>query len=141
VGYSEGRRDQEVAVAIATFWKATDSADLRHQEAIHDGVGTIVRRMFSREQSRLPVRFDVWELPPGASEGDHTHGGNGEGRALEEMHYFLGGHGSMRIDGEEVAVAPGDAIMVPPGVDHGLYNTGTEPPPLVLLWGEPKAPG
>ena len=121
----------------ATFWKETDSTDLRHQEAIHEGVGTIVRRMFFREQSRLPIRFDIWELPPGASEGDHTHGGTGEGRALEEIYYFLSGSGMMRIEGEEVVVAQGDAIMVPPGVDHGLYNTGSEPLRLVLLWGEP----
>jgi mannose-6-phosphate isomerase-like protein (cupin superfamily) len=130
----------EVDVATtATFWKETDSTDLRHQEAIHEGVGTIVRRMFFRKQSRLGVKFDIWELPPGASEGDHTHGAHGEGRALEEIYYVLSGNGMMRIDGEEVAVAPGDAIMVPPGVDHGLYNTGAEPLRLVLLFGEPTA--
>ena len=123
----------------ATFWKETDSTNLRHQEAIHEGVGTIVRRMFFREQSRLGVKFEIRELPPGASEGDHTHGAPGEGRALEEIYYFLSGNGLMRIDGEEVAVAPGDAIMVPPGVDHGLYNTGAEPLRLVLLFGEPTA--
>ena len=121
----------------ATFWRETDSTDLRHQEAIHEGVGTIVRRMFFREQSRLGVKFDIWELPPGASEGDHTHGTPGDGRALEEIYYFLSGTGMMRIDGEEMAVTPGDAIMVPPGVDHGLYNTGPESLRLVLLFGEP----
>ncbi len=132
---------ETVLLTTMTFWKETDSTDLRHQEGIHEGVGTIVRRLFFREQSQLPIRFDVWELPPGASEGDHTHGDREGGRPLEEIYYFLGGHGTMRIDGEEVAVAPGDAIMVPPGVDHGLYNTGTEPLRLVLLWGEPVVPG
>lgn len=129
----------------AAYWKQTDATDLRHQEAIHAGVGTIVRRLFFREQSQLPVRFDVWELPPGASEGDHSHGraGNGDddGRPLEEIYYFLQGHGLMRIAGEEVAVSPGDAILVPPGVDHGLYNTGEEPLRLVLLFGEPRTDG
>jgi hypothetical protein len=43
-------------MAMATFWKETDSTDLRHQEAIHEGIGTIVRKMFFREQSRLPIR-------------------------------------------------------------------------------------
>jgi mannose-6-phosphate isomerase-like protein (cupin superfamily) len=128
-------------LATVAYWKETDATDLRHQAAIHEGVGTIVRRMFFREQSQLGVRFDIWELPPGASEGDHTHGGTGEGRPLEEIYYFLGGHGTMRIAGEDIPVAPGDAIMVPPGVDHGLYNTGTEPLRLVLLFGEPRAAG
>ena len=94
-------------MATATYWKETDSTDLRHQEAIHEGVGTIVRKMFFREQSQLPIRFDIWELPPGVSEGDHTHGGTGEGRALEEIYYFLSGNGMMRIAGEEVAVGQG----------------------------------
>jgi oxalate decarboxylase/phosphoglucose isomerase-like protein (cupin superfamily) len=38
-------------------------------------------------------------------------------------------------------VARGDAVLVPSGIDHGLYNTGTEPLRLVLLWGEPQATG
>jgi mannose-6-phosphate isomerase-like protein (cupin superfamily) len=123
-------------VKTATFWKETDSTELRPQLAIHEGEGTILRRLFFREQSQLPVRFDVWELPPGASEGNHTHGGD---HALEEIYYFLQGHGTMWIEGEEVAVAPGDAVLVPPGIDHGLSNTGAEPLRLVLLFGEPQA--
>ena len=119
----------------ATFWKESDSTDIRPRTAIHDGEGTILRRMFFREQSRLGVRFDVWELPPGVSEGSHVHEGE---KALEEVYYFLAGHGTMWIEGEEVAVAPGDAVMVPPGVDHGLANTGTEPLRLVLLFGKPS---
>jgi mannose-6-phosphate isomerase-like protein (cupin superfamily) len=119
----------------ATFWKETDSTDLRPQTAIHDGEGTIVRRMFFRQQSQLGVRFDVWELPPGASEGSHTHGGE---RPLEEIYYVLQGHGLMRIAGEEVLIGPGDAILVPPDVDHGLVNTGAEPLRLVLLFGQPQ---
>jgi len=53
----------------ATFWKQTDSTDLRAQAAIHAGEGTIPRRRFFREQSELPVKFDVWELAPGVDHG------------------------------------------------------------------------
>jgi mannose-6-phosphate isomerase-like protein (cupin superfamily) len=120
----------------ATFWRETDSTDLRAQAAIHEGEGTILRKLFFREQSQLPVRFDVWELPPGATEGSHIHGGDG---ALEEIYYFLSGQGTMTVEGETVAVAPGDAVLVPPGVDHGLANTGSEPLRLVLLFGKPQS--
>jgi mannose-6-phosphate isomerase-like protein (cupin superfamily) len=119
----------------ANYWKQTDSTDLRAQPAIHEGEGTILRRLFFREQSQLGVRFDVWELPPGASEGCHTHDG---ADALEEIYYVLQGHGLMRIEAEEVTLAPGDAVLVPPGVDHGLFNTGPEPLRLVLLFGKPQ---
>jgi mannose-6-phosphate isomerase-like protein (cupin superfamily) len=118
-----------------TYWKQTDSTDLRAQPAIHEGEGTILRRLFFREQSQLGVRFDVWELPPGASEGCHTHAG---ADALEEVYYVLAGQGMMRIEDEEVALAPGDAVLVPPGIDHGLFNTGPEPLRLVLLFGKPQ---
>jgi len=63
-------------MATATFWKETDSTDLRPEAAIHEGEGTILRRLFFRERSQLAVRFDVWELPPGASEGSHVHEGD-----------------------------------------------------------------
>ena len=122
----------------ATYWKQTDSTDLRAQPAIHEGEGTILRRLFFREHSQLGVRFDVWELPPGASEGCHTHDGTD---ALEEIYYVLAGQGLMRIAAEEVALAPGDAVLVPPGVDHGLFNTGPEPLRLVLLFGKPLPTG
>ncbi len=125
-------------MATATFWKQSDSIDLSLPTSIHAGDGVIRRRLFFREQSRLPVRFDVWELPPGASEGNHVHG---DDRPLEEIYYVLQGHGAMVIEGEEVPVAPGDAVLVPPGVDHGLYNRGAEPLRLVLLFGEPRAGG
>ena len=125
-------------MATATFCKQSDSTDLSPPTSIHAGDGVIRRRLFFREQSRLPVRFDVWELAPGASEGNHIHGAGGN-RPLEEIYYFLEGHGVLLIEGEEVPVAPGDAVLVPPGVDHGLYNRGTEPLRLVLLFGEPHA--
>jgi oxalate decarboxylase/phosphoglucose isomerase-like protein (cupin superfamily) len=32
-------------------------------------------------------------------------------------------------------------MLVPPGIDHGFANTGTEPLRLVLLFGEPRATG
>ncbi|MFN8635402.1 MAG: cupin domain-containing protein [Chloroflexota bacterium] len=122
-------------MARATYWKESDSTDVRAQAAIHEGEGTILRRLFFREQSRLGIKFDVWELPPGATEGSHTHEGE---RALEEIYYVLQGRGVVTVEGEEVAVGPGDAVLVPPGVDHGLVNAGTEPLRLVLLFGKPE---
>jgi len=101
---------------------------------IHHGVGTIVRRKFFPGSSQLPIKMEIWELKPGVSEGSHTHDGD---HALEEIYYFLQGSGVMWCDGKDVPVAAGDAIMVPPGVDHGFRNTGTEILKLVIIWGKP----
>jgi mannose-6-phosphate isomerase-like protein (cupin superfamily) len=117
------------------YRRQTDRSDVRHQEAIHEGIGTITRLGFFREHSRLGVRFDIWELPPGATEGSHIHG---QESPLEEIYYFLEGRGTMTIEGELVSVSAGDAVMVPPGVDHDLRNTGDTTLRLVLLWGRPR---
>jgi mannose-6-phosphate isomerase-like protein (cupin superfamily) len=121
-------------VAGERYWKETDSTDIRAQAAIHAGEGTILRRLFFRDRSKLGVKFDVWELAPGVTEGSHTHEGE---RALEEIYYVLQGQGIMTVEDETVPIGPGDAVLVPPGVDHGLANTGSEPLRLVLLFGPP----
>ena len=118
------------------YWRETDSTDVRPEAAIHEGEGTILRRLFFRNKSRLAVKFDVWELPPGATEGNHIHA---DDDTLEEIYYFLGGQGEMWVEGEEFSVGPGDAILVPPGIDHGMRNTGSDPLRLVLLFGKPQA--
>ena len=43
----------------------------------------------------------------------------------------------MTVNGEEVSVSAGDAIMVPPGVDHGVLNAESDPLKVVIIWGEP----
>ena len=123
-------------LAPKSFWKETDSTDIQAEDAIHEGHGTILRRLFFRNKSRLAVNFDIWELAAGVSEGNHSHDHD---EALEEIYYFLQGHGKMMIAGQELPVGPGDAVLVPAGVGHGLYNTGTQPLRLVLLFGEPQA--
>ena len=115
-------------------WKQSEAADVIDSAAIHEGKGVITRRRFFRDSTRLPVSVEVWELPPGASEGSHIHDGDDE---LEEFYYFIEGQGVMWMNGQELPVRPGDAVMVPPGVDHGFRNTGDETLKLLLIWGAP----
>ena len=49
----------------------------------------------------------------------------------EEIYYILSGTGRMKLDGELRDVGPLDAIAIPPGARHKIWNTGSEP--LVLL--------
>ncbi len=48
-----------------------------------------------------------------------------------EIRELLRGAARMKIDGEERLVGPLDAIAIPPGARHKIWNTGPEP--LVLL--------
>ncbi len=117
-------------------WKQNESEDIIQTPEIHDGEGIITRSRFFRDITRLPVNIEIWELPPGASEGSHIHDGD---NTLEEFYYFLSGQGVMWMDDQESPVAPGDAIMAPPGVDHGFRNTGDTPLKLLIAWGAPIA--
>ena len=49
----------------------------------------------------------------------------------EEIYYILSGKGRMKLGGELREVGPLDAIAIPPGARHKIWNTGAEP--LVLL--------
>ncbi len=118
----------------ARYYKEKDAEGVRLVQGIHDGDGAIKLRGFFTDVSQLPMRVQVWELEPGVSEGSHTHEGDG---ALEEIYYFLGGAGIVWADEEVIPVEAGDAILAPPGVEHGVRNTGTEPLKFLIIWGPP----
>src|SRR5262245_21832146 len=67
-----------------------------------------------RNQSLAEAR-----LPVGGSTQEHYHA------KAEEIYFITAGTGRMRIEGEEREVRVGDAIAIPPGQRHKLWNTGT----------------
>src|ERR1051325_2566635 len=68
-----------------------------------------------RNQSLAEAR-----LPVGASTQEHYHA------RTEEIYFITHGAGRMRIDDELREVKAGDAIAIPPGKTHKLWNTGLE---------------
>jgi len=66
-----------------------------------------------RNQSLAEAR-----LPSGGSTQEHYH------PKAEEIYFITEGCGRMRIEGEEREVQAGDAIAIPPGQKHKLWNTG-----------------
>jgi mannose-6-phosphate isomerase-like protein (cupin superfamily) len=73
-----------------------------------------------RNQSLAEAR-----LPVGGSTQEHYH------PRAEEIYFITAGTGRLRLEGEEREVGVGDAIAIPPGQRHKLWNTG--PTPLTLL--------
>ena len=69
-----------------------------------------------RQQSLAEAR-----LAPGMSTQEHYH------VRTEEIYYLTQGAGRIRIDGEIRNVKAGDAIAIPPGRRHKLWNTGSGP--------------
>ena len=74
------------------------------------------RNSVIRNQSLAEAR-----VPVGASTQEHYH------VQTEEIYYITHGAGRIRITGETRDVKPGDAIAIPPGGKHKLWNTGSEP--------------
>lgn len=64
-------------------------------------------------------------LPVGQATQEHYH------PKSEEIYYILSGSGKMRIEADERAVGVSDAIAIPPGLKHKIWNTGDVP--LVFL--------
>jgi mannose-6-phosphate isomerase-like protein (cupin superfamily) len=69
-----------------------------------------------RNQSLAEAR-----LPVGTSTQEHFH------PCAEEIYYITHGAGKIRIEGATHEVRAGDAIAIPPGKKHKLWNTGDEP--------------
>ena len=68
-----------------------------------------------RNQSLAEAR-----LPAGGATQEHFH------PRAEEIYYITHGTGKIRIENETREVRAGDAIAIPPGRKHKLWNTGEE---------------
>ena len=68
-----------------------------------------------RNQSLAEAR-----LPVGGATQEHFH------PRAEEIYFITRGVGKIRIEGETREIRAGDAIAIPPGQKHKLWNTGNE---------------
>jgi len=73
------------------------------------------RNSVIRNQSLAEAR-----LPVGTSTQEHYH------PKTEEIYFITHGTGRMRVEGETREVKAGDAIAIPPGQTHKLWNTGQQ---------------
>jgi quercetin dioxygenase-like cupin family protein len=63
--------------------------------------------------------FEQWSQP-GTGAPRHQH------PADEEVIIVLSGRGSLELDGSEEGLGAGDTVVLPPGVWHGILNTGED---------------
>jgi mannose-6-phosphate isomerase-like protein (cupin superfamily) len=68
-----------------------------------------------RNQSLAEAR-----VPVAGSTQEHYH------PQAEEIYYITHGQGKISIEGEVRELKPGDAVAIPPGKRHKLWNTGSE---------------
>lgn len=110
----------------ATLWRAMHVANLEQLDSFITLDGSSIRELAgpawtpARNQSLAEAT-----VPVGGATTAHYH------RTTEELYYIVSGTGLMRVGEEERAVRRGDCVVIPPGAEHKLSNTGAEP--LVLL--------
>jgi mannose-6-phosphate isomerase-like protein (cupin superfamily) len=84
--------------------------------------GSLVREMMhpgvheNRNQSLAEA-----VVAPGARTLRHRH------RASEELYHVTRGTGRLTLGSQQLDLAPGDTVCIPPGVAHCVENTGAEP--------------
>jgi len=109
------------------YSKESEANVARPYSNVHGGDGTISVRFFPFDKQPSPAHFVIYDIPPGASEGVHTHHlGDMNLGPYDEYYYIIEGRGEMPIDGQIVPVTAGDHIHTPLGVAHGIRNTMRE---------------
>lgn len=108
-----------------TYALESDTQGVIEITGIHEGKGKGYAKFFEFGRASTPSYMMIYDLPPGASEGVHTHfldNRNNEG-SFDEYYYVISGRGQMEVDGEIVPVVRGDHIHTPLEVAHGIENT------------------
>jgi mannose-6-phosphate isomerase-like protein (cupin superfamily) len=83
--------------------------------------GSEIRELLAHRNSSIRLQsLAEARLRPNSSTLEHFH------PKTEEIYFITAGFGEMRIGDEMRAVMPGDAIAIPPGQRHKIWNTGSE---------------
>jgi mannose-6-phosphate isomerase-like protein (cupin superfamily) len=72
-------------------------------------------------------------VPAGSHTQAHFH------RTSEELYVFTSGVGRIRVGDEQRDVRAGDCVVLPPGTEHKLWNTGDGPLTLLCCCAPPYA--
>ena len=68
--------------------------------------------------------LDLYCVAPGQTQKPHSHGDQ------DKIYVVLEGEGRVSVGGAEETLGPGEAMLAPAGVEHGLVNDG--PAPLLV---------
>jgi mannose-6-phosphate isomerase-like protein (cupin superfamily) len=81
--------------------------------------GSEIRELLAHRNSCIRAQsLAEARLPIGGATQEHYH------IKTEEIYYITHGKGRIRIEGELREVKPGDAIAIPPGQKHKIWNIG-----------------
>ena len=84
--------------------------------------GATYQTIVGDDEGSTPVRVGVQVSPPGYSTGTHAH-------PYMEVVSVIEGTGLAWIEGQgnDIPIAPGTTLVLPPNTPHGFEVTGTTP--------------
>jgi len=117
--WTQAAAPDQSAAAPGGYIIERDADVAANEPGTHKGGGQTVGYSFFRKVPNLRLVFRKRALKPGSGIGYHE-------QKEDEIYYVLSGRGVMTLDGKDVEVGPGTAILTRPGSSHGLKQTGTE---------------
>jgi quercetin dioxygenase-like cupin family protein len=87
---------------------------IRSIRSVFDGTRA---RLITLEDNPPTCTLNYSEIPPGQTSSHHSH-------EWEHEVFIIQGSGTLVCDGLEYAVRAGDALFIPPNVDHYTLNNG-----------------
>ncbi len=110
-----------------------DTSVAAPQPGPHNGGGETIAYSFFSRVPKLGLAFRKRALRPGAAIGYHE-------QKEDEIYYVLSGRGVMTLDGKDVVVEPGTAVLTRTGSSHGLKQTGREDLVIMITYMVPVKP-
>jgi len=98
-----------------------DIKNLAEQKPFITKDGSEIRELLAHRNSAIRSQsLAEARVPAGGSTQEHYH------PKSEEIYFITAGEGRIRIEAETREVRVGDAIAIPPGQRHKLWNTGKQ---------------
>jgi mannose-6-phosphate isomerase-like protein (cupin superfamily) len=124
------RAQTPVAATAPGGYVIEHDADVAKTEpGTHNGGGETIGYSFFAKTPNLHLVFRKRALKPGSGIGYHE-------QKEDEIYYVLSGRGIMTLDGKDVEVGPGTAVLTRTGSSHGLKQVGADD--LVILINYPQ---
>jgi mannose-6-phosphate isomerase-like protein (cupin superfamily) len=101
-----------------------DAEIAKNEPGTHNGGGMTIGYSFFDKTPGMKFVFRKRAFHPGSGVGHHV-------QHEDEVYYALSGRGVMTVDGKDVGMTPGTAVLTRPGSSHSLKQTGNED--LVIL--------
>ena len=112
------------SAAKGGFIVSRDAEIAKNEPGTHNGGGQTIGYSFFDKTPGMKFVFRKRAFHPGSGVGLHE-------QHEDEVYYALSGKGVMTVDGKEIEMTAGTAVLTRPGSSHSLKQVGSED--LVML--------